>query len=191
MANQETDRELNTLLDSLLAEYSSVEPRPGLENRIQATLKAAATSRQRIWLLTFASSVAVAAVLVLVVFIGGVHTAKHHAPAYAVRQTPSQTIPIHHPATMPLHPRPKRSEVTRNHSVRVLPDASQIALQVANTSPIFEHEESYLRPETQPAAETEPAPAHEQQGAVPSISIQDLGVRPIEIKQLSAEKDKN
>jgi hypothetical protein len=73
----------------------------------------------------------------------------------------------------------------------VLPDASQIALQVANTSPIFEHEESYLRPETLPVAETEPAPAHEQQAAVPSISIQDLGVRSIEIKQLNTEKDKN
>ena len=191
MADQETDRELSTLLDSLLAEYSSAEPRPGLENRIHATLRAAAARRQRMWLLAFASSAAVAAALVLVVFSGGTHISKHNPPAYAVRQPSSQLLPVHHPAKIPLPAKPKRNEATKDRSVKALPDASQIALQVANTSPIFEHEESYLRPETQPAAETAPESAHEQQAAVPSISIQGLGVRPIEIQKLNTEKDKN
>lgn len=191
MADQETDRELNTLLDSLLAEYSSVEPRPGIEDRIQATLKAAAARRQRIWLLTFVSSAAVAAALVLLIFITEARTAKPNAPAYAVRQPSSQSLPDHHPAKLPLHPRPKRNGNAKDNSLKALPDASQVALQVASTSPIFEHEESYLRPDTPPAAEADPAPVHEQQAAIPSISIQDLGVRPIEIKQLNAEKDKN
>jgi hypothetical protein len=190
MADQKTDRELNTLLDSLLAEYSSVEPRPGLENRIQATLKAAAV-RRRIWLLTFASSAAVAAALVLVVFVAGTRTAKHSAPAYAIRQEPSPILPVHHLANTPRSVTPKRNGVPKSRSLKALPDASQLALQIANTQPIFEHEKSYLRPETQPMAETAPASEHEQQAAVPSISIQDLGVRSIEIKQLSAEKDKN
>jgi hypothetical protein len=191
MADQETDRELNTLLDSLLAEYSSVKPRPGLENRIQATLKEAAARRQRIWLLAFASSAAVAAALVLVVFVTGIRTAKHNAPVYAVRHEPSQSLPVHHPAKLTLHAKPKRNTDAKDRSLKALPGSSQIALQVADTQPIFEHEESYLRPETQPMAETAPASEHEQQAAVPSISIQDLGVRSIEIKQLNAEKDKN
>ncbi|HLY99790.1 MAG TPA: hypothetical protein VKT33_12085 [Candidatus Angelobacter sp.] len=190
MADHDTDREMNTLLDSLLAAYSSAEPRPGLENRIQVTLKAAAR-RRRIWWLTFASSAAVAAILVLVVFVTGTRTAKRIAPAYAVLQKPSQSLPDHHPAKLPLHPRPKRNGNAKDNSLKALPDASRIALQVANTQPVFEHEESYLRPDTPPAAEAAPAPVHEQQAAVPSISIQDLGVRSIEIKQLNAEKDKN
>ncbi|HET6843783.1 MAG TPA: hypothetical protein VFK06_19200 [Candidatus Angelobacter sp.] len=190
MANQQTERELNTLLNSLLAKYSSVGPRPGLEERIQATLKAAAARRQRIWLLTFASSAAVAAALVLVVF-WGTRTAKHNAPVYAVRHEPSQSLSVHHPATLTLHAKPKRNGDAKDRSLKALPDASQIALQIANTQPIFEHEKSYLCPETQPMAETAPASEHEQQAAVPSISIQDLGMRPIEVKELNTEKDKN
>ena len=38
MADQEKDRQIDGMLDSLLANYSSAEPRPGLETRILANL---------------------------------------------------------------------------------------------------------------------------------------------------------
>jgi hypothetical protein len=37
--NQEKDRQMDEMLDSLLAAYSSAEPRPGLETRILASLR--------------------------------------------------------------------------------------------------------------------------------------------------------
>jgi hypothetical protein len=37
--NQEKDRQMDEMLDSLLAAYSSMEPRPGLETRILASLR--------------------------------------------------------------------------------------------------------------------------------------------------------
>ncbi|HEV8492828.1 MAG TPA: hypothetical protein VGR76_11180, partial [Candidatus Angelobacter sp.] len=39
MADQEKDKRIDKTLDSLLANYSSAEPRPGLETRILANLK--------------------------------------------------------------------------------------------------------------------------------------------------------
>ena len=39
MADQEKDKQIDKMLDSLLAGYSSAEPRPGLETRIMATLR--------------------------------------------------------------------------------------------------------------------------------------------------------
>lgn len=39
MADQEKDKQIDEMLDSLLASYSSAEPRPGLETRILANLR--------------------------------------------------------------------------------------------------------------------------------------------------------
>jgi hypothetical protein len=39
MADQEKDKKIDEMLDSLLANYSSTEPRPGLETRILANLR--------------------------------------------------------------------------------------------------------------------------------------------------------
>jgi hypothetical protein len=39
MADQEKDKHIDEMLDSLLANYSSAEPRPGLETRILANLR--------------------------------------------------------------------------------------------------------------------------------------------------------
>ena len=39
MADQEKDRKIDEMLDSLLANYSAAEPRPGLETRILASLR--------------------------------------------------------------------------------------------------------------------------------------------------------
>ena len=47
MADQEKDRQMRSkMLDSLLANYSSAEPRPGLETRILANLRDAEKKEQ-------------------------------------------------------------------------------------------------------------------------------------------------
>jgi len=53
------------------------------------------------------------------------------------------------------------------------------------SSLVFEHEKLYLDPASQPSPEV----AGEQEAAAPSISIQDLGVKPIAIKELTPEKE--
>jgi hypothetical protein len=52
---------------------------------------------------------------------------------------------------------------------------------------IFAHEKLYLSPPPQP----EQQPAVEEHASAPDISIQHLGVRPIEIKDLTSAKDMN
>lgn len=67
MADQE--KQLDQLLDSLLADYSDVEPRPGLETGLLANLRAesfpAVKNQRRVWRWFFATAgvVAVAALL--------------------------------------------------------------------------------------------------------------------------------
>lgn len=80
MADQEKDKQIDEMLDSLLASYSSAEPRPGLESRILANLRDAEGreashgwwSFKWLW-----AGVALAALIVAGVLIGG---KRHVAP---------------------------------------------------------------------------------------------------------------
>jgi hypothetical protein len=98
MADQEKDKQMQAqiddMLDSLLANYSSVEPRPGLETRILANLKLAnprdAESREASrgwwsfkWLWAGAAAAAAAAIIVGAVLMSG---RRHVAPP------PSNTV---------------------------------------------------------------------------------------------------
>ncbi|HSK44407.1 MAG TPA: hypothetical protein VLA83_11035, partial [Candidatus Binatia bacterium] len=72
MADQEKDREMDEMLDSLLANYSSAEPRPGLEARILANLREAEEKEaphgwwnfKWIWAGLVAAAIVMAAVLI-------------------------------------------------------------------------------------------------------------------------------
>lgn len=71
MADQEKDKKMDAMLDSLLANYSSAEPRPGLETRILANLREAEKKAPQgwwnfkwIWAGVVAAAIIVAAVLV-------------------------------------------------------------------------------------------------------------------------------
>ena len=74
MTEQEKRKELDELLDSLLASYSDVEPRPGIETRLLANLRAHSLSTDRNprpiwrWFLAAAGAVAIA-VSLLVIYI--------------------------------------------------------------------------------------------------------------------------
>ena len=72
MAEQEKDKNLDQIFDSLLASYSDVEPRPGLETRVVAKLRDHA-GRNNGWNWTWTwiwPGAAAAAVAVLVFIIG-------------------------------------------------------------------------------------------------------------------------
>ena len=76
MADQEKGKHLDEMLDSLLANYSSVEPRPGLQTRILATLRDAEEKKtpQGWWNFKWLWAGAVAtAIIVAAVLIGGRH----------------------------------------------------------------------------------------------------------------------
>jgi len=86
MADHEKEKQMGEMLDSLLANYSSAEPRPGLETRILASLRAA-PGREALrtpwnlrWL--WAGGVLAAVIVVVLVLIGR----GRHAPQ------PSNTV---------------------------------------------------------------------------------------------------
>src|ERR1051326_34548 len=76
MANQAKDRQVDAILDSLLANYSSAEPRPGLESRILTNLRDAEEKKasQGWWSFKWIWTGAVtAAIMMAAVLINGRH----------------------------------------------------------------------------------------------------------------------
>src|SRR6266700_3603796 len=65
MADQNQDKQLEDLLESMLSTYSVAEPRPGLTTRILATLKEHSAQRQRRWVFSFAVSTAMVLLVLL------------------------------------------------------------------------------------------------------------------------------
>jgi hypothetical protein len=68
MADQDKEKQLDQLLDSVLSQYSAVEPRPGLETRIMARIvePGSASSRRLVlrWLWAGAAATALAAIII-------------------------------------------------------------------------------------------------------------------------------
>jgi hypothetical protein len=129
MAEQEKDRNLDHLLDSLLAGYSDALPRPGLETRVMAQLREQA-GRKRYWQwnVTWMWAGATAALLVL-------------AFAFMLRREPAITPPqppairadwslLHNPG--PWVVQPFRIE-TAAHKRKTGTDPEHIAVATAAT----------------------------------------------------------
>jgi hypothetical protein len=134
MADQEKDKQMDEILDSLLANYSSAEPRPGLGTRILANLREAAEKKasQGSWDFRWIWAGAVTAAIVMAaVLISGRHRGapptnvivktnqpapqpqiQPHAPAApketakVYRRKPSVIAPIQQNATLALNKRP-------------------------------------------------------------------------------------
>jgi hypothetical protein len=93
MADQEKDKQLDEMLDSLLANYSSAEPRPGIETRILANLREAAEKEvshgwwnfKWLW-----AGVVAAAIIMAAVLNSG---RRHVAPPTNVAGKISQPVP--------------------------------------------------------------------------------------------------
>ncbi len=190
MVEDEKGRQLDAMLDSFLSTYSAVEPRPGLEIRIRAGLKAHTARRRRQWALVFAAS---AATVVVAVLIARTRTPHEVVPNHVAVQksSPAPAPGRPHTAASAPHKAPRPMSSERHAKLRNSPD-SRILLQALNALPqadntIFAHEKLYLSPATQ----AEPEPAREEHASAPNISIPHLGVRPIEIKDISSAKDMN
>lgn len=186
MAEDEKDRRLDTMLDSLLSGYSQADPRPGLELRIRATLRSHAAQRRWFWML---ASAGVAAMLALVMVTSQLRPSRPNAPVHVVAAvaTPGSGVVPLHPAMHPSRTSRPTGLADPGSSVHTDPP-NRILLQVANTmepadNPIFERERLYLTP-----APPQPESAPEPPTSAPSLTIEDLGVQSLEIKELPSSK---
>jgi hypothetical protein len=188
MPEDEKERQLEAMLDSLLSTYSAAEPRPGLETRLRAVIKAQAVKGRRTWML----ALAVAAAVVVVAMLAQLRSPR---PSVHGNVVTSQDRPQRHPgAVLVLEPIPpfRSAKVRRtvNRGPRPIApaaDDNQLLLRVVNAMPsadnlIIAHERLYLKPTPQP----EPEPALESPTSALSVSIQDLDVQSIEIKELTS-----
>jgi len=112
MADQEKGKRMDEMLDSLLASYSSAEPRPGLEKRILANLQGAAGNKSPAGWWNFKwlwAGMVTAAIIVAAVLISGRHRVE--PPTHVIVRTspaPQPEIQPHAPAV-------------RNETVRIRP----------------------------------------------------------------------
>jgi hypothetical protein len=110
MADQEKDRQIDEMLDSLLANYSSAEPRPGLETRILANLRDAEENKSPAGWWNFRwlwAGVVAAAIIVTALLINGRHRVE--PPTHVIVKT-SPAVP--QPAIQP-HAPVARQETAR------------------------------------------------------------------------------
>jgi hypothetical protein len=128
MADQEKDKQMqiDEMLDSLLANYSSVEPRPGLETRIMANVRDAEEKKasQGWWNFRWVwAGMVTAAIIIAAVLISGRHRVEPptnvivktnqpapqpeiqpHAP---IDRQETARVPGHKPSTVPRAPQNK------------------------------------------------------------------------------------
>jgi hypothetical protein len=136
MSNHEKDKQMqiDDMLDSLLANYSSAEPRPGLETRILANLREAEERKasQGWWNFKWLWAGAVtAAIIVAMVLIGGRHRVA--PPTHVVVRT-SQPAPQRE--IQPYVPiAPKEMAKVPRHKPSTGPTAQQNATLALNERP--------------------------------------------------------
>jgi hypothetical protein len=148
MADREKDKQIriDDMLDSLLANYSSAEPRPGLETRILANLREAQEKRasQGWWNFKWLWAGAVAAVIIIAaVLISG-----RHQIAPPTNNLVKSTQPSSHPETQPNAP------AIGNETVRIRPHKSLAPTRPKNAA---------LALSERPAVFPTPTPLSEQE----------------------------
>ena len=151
MADQEKDKQIDKMLDSLLAGYSSAEPRPGLETRILANLRdAESREASRGWwgFKWLWAGAVLAALIVAGVLIGGKRQ---------VAPPPHKVVQTVQPSVQPPQPQPKPPEI-----------APQMATKQRERRPhraamIQAARNSGLKPGLRPANFPTPFPLSEQE----------------------------
>jgi len=157
MADQEKDKQMDNMLDSLLAGYSSAEPRPGLETRIMATLRDAESreASRGWWNLKWVwAGAALAAIIVAGVLIGG----KRHA-APPPRTVVQKTQPA---VQQPVVQQPNTQQPTVQSRVPAVVGSEQIIHRHKNLTP-RPQQNATLALSQRPAVFPTPAPLSEQE----------------------------
>lgn len=138
MNDREKDDRIDELLDSALAQYSSAEPRPGLETRILARLREAGASAQlpgRSWRWLWAGAMAAFAVLLFVLF-----TARHSqvaAPQNNVARSPESPGQVTIPPTQSGAPAIATGAATHRRRLRERRQTPAITVKLDQRLPVF------------------------------------------------------
>src|SRR6267142_2878621 len=138
------DERLEAMLDSMLSAYSDAQPRPGLETRVLATLRAQEGPRESArwniqWLWSI-GSVAAAAALLFAVWLW--QAARTPALPAAEFHTPSPVLAV---------PSPEIHAIRRHHRIRPALPEEPIALAEVrqeifpSPTPLSEQEQALLR----------------------------------------------
>src|SRR5882724_11947252 len=190
MADQNQDKQLDDLLESMLSTYSDVERRPGLTTRILATLKEHSARRQLRWVFCFAASTAIVLLILLVL---NMRSAKQDTTAQNDPQKPPEALSGAVKRGVPALTAANTRFVGQRRQVVANSVTNKAILQMAEVSrENASVDNSISEPETlslAPAPRQETEPAIAQLMSTPNMSIRDLGVRVIEIKELNPTKD--
>ncbi len=149
MANQEKDKQLDDLLESLLSNYSTMEARPGLETRILANVRdAAAKKRPGLWTLGWAAAgmAAIVAVILFALYFLQPATRIHPAPIAEVKPLVQPPRPIGH-STLAVKARDQREKpraVVRETPEEIYTLAVQVRPAVFPTPTALSEQEKLL-----------------------------------------------
>jgi hypothetical protein len=150
MADQEKDKRMDEMLDSLLANYSSAEPRLGLETRILANLREAGKEASHGWwnFKWLWTGVVAAAIIIAAVLIG---KRQHVAPPTNVLVKTTQPVPQPEvQSTLPARGGESAKTHRRKTSAPTLPQNAMLALNqrpavFPTPTPLSEQEQLLLR----------------------------------------------
>lgn len=146
MSDQDEEKQLEELLDSMLSRYSAVEPRPGLETRVIARIAAADCPRSHGGVLRWLWAGATAAAVVAIV-VAGFFARPAARPVPAPDTTQMQPPPVSGAPTAPIpHSNSQPRQVSRMR--RPLPQRSTVAVRqevFPTPVPLSEQEALLLR----------------------------------------------
>lgn len=152
MADQEKDKQMDKILDSLLANYSSAEPRPGLETRILANLREAEEKKapQGWWNFKWIwAGLVTAAIVIAAVLIGGRNrtTPPTHVIVKTNQPAPQPEIQpqapaVRNEAAIAHRRKPSMSPATRQSATLALSDRPAV---FPTPTPLSEQERLLLR----------------------------------------------
>ena len=96
MADQDNEKRLDQLLDSLLTTYSDVQPRPGLETRILATVRAQVPQPSRQWRVAWiwAGAVITTLALAAILLVNYFNQTVPPPPSLARVAQPPSAVPV-------------------------------------------------------------------------------------------------
>ena len=126
MAEQNNEKHLEQLLDSLLSRYSDAQPRPGLETRVLATVRAQSEEQKSgSWMRAWMWAGAAIAVFIVAALVMMNHREKTVPPSPSIAHAPEpsaiapEKMPAGHQRVAEVSPRRKQSPLHQPQPVAV------------------------------------------------------------------------
>jgi hypothetical protein len=146
MADQERERQLDHLLDSLLSQYSAAEPRPGLETRVLARLAESAKDNQAPvrrpwWFIAGAGIAAATAALMIVLFVSRSAQGPRISAQMAQNKHPQQVLhserSARHASTLSATSRPIRTRKAARIGISAVASSQKATDSLAERPAVF------------------------------------------------------